>query len=114
MLCIIIVDPVYNPNEKFRSFESLSRLESEIGVPLLSELEKRRRDFLRLIRVKQTAALNDALKQWITDGVPSLIQPTWKSLRLLLRLLDLDELECKVGGALNGTQLCDNSVMDTS
>ena len=107
MLCIIIVDPVYNPNEKF-SFESLFLLQSEIGIPLLSELEKRRRDFLRLIRVKQTAALNDALKRWITDGVPSHIQPTWKNLRLLLCLLDLDELECKVGGVLNDTQLCDD------
>ena len=104
-----IVDPVYNPNEKF-SFESLSLLESAAGIPLLSELKQRRRDFLRLIRVKQTTALNDALKRWITDGVPSHIQPTWKNIRLLLCLLDLDELECKVGRVLNesDTQLCDN------
>ena len=109
MLCIIIVDPMYNPNEKF-SFERISLLQSEIGIPLLSELEKRRCDFLRLIRVKQTSTLKDTLKQWVTDGVPRHIQPTWKNLRLLLGLLDLDELECKVGGALNGTQLCDNIV----
>ena len=108
MLCIIIVDPVYNPNEKF-SFESLSLLQSAAGIPLLSELEKRRRDFLRLIRVKQTATLEDALKQWITVGVPSHIEPTWKSIRLLLCLLNLDKLECQVGRVLkNDNQLSDN------
>ena len=107
MLCII-VDPVYNPNEKF-SFESLSLLQSAAGIPLLSELDRRRRKFLSLIRVKQTSTLEDALKRWITDGVPSHIQPTWKTIRSLLGLLDLDELECQVGRVLkNDSQLSDN------
>jgi hypothetical protein len=101
-----IADPVYNPDEKF-SFESLSILQSVVGIPLLSNLKERRRDFLKLIRVRQTSTPEDALKQWITDGVPSPIQPTWKNIRLLLRLLNLDKLECQIGSVLeNDTQLC--------
>jgi hypothetical protein len=103
-----IVDPVYNPDEKF-SFKSLSLLQSAAGIPLLSKLQERRRDFLKRIRVRQTSTLEDALKQWIrTDGVASQIQPTWKNIRLILRLLDLDKLECQVGRVLKDTQLSDD------
>lgn len=105
MQCInFIVDPVYNPNEKF-SFGSLSLLQSAAGIPLLDELEKRRSDLLRIIRVKQSSTLEDALKQWITDGVPSHIEPTWKNIRLLLCLLCLDELEYQVGRVLENSEI---------
>ena len=100
---IFIVDPVYNPNEKF-SLESLYLFQSVAGIPLLHELKKRRSDLLRIIRVKQTSTLEDALKRWITDGVPSRIEPTWKSIRLLLRLLHLDELECRIGRVLENSE----------
>ena len=104
MQCInFIVDPVYNPNEKF-SFRSLSLLQSAAGIPILDELKKKRLDLLRIIRVKQTSTLEDALKQWITDGVLSRIEPTWKSIRLLLCILHLDELECRVGRILENSE----------
>ena len=95
-------DPVYNPNENF-TFESLSLLQSEADIPLLHELEKKKLDLLRIIRVRQTSTLEDALKQWIAKGVQSHIKPTWKSIRLLLCLLHLDELEKLVGRVLENS-----------
>ena len=92
-------DPVYNPNERF-TLEALSLLQSAAGVPVLRELERKKIDLLRVIRVSVKSSLKDALTRWITDGVPSYIEPTWKKLKLVLCLIDLDKLANQIDGVI--------------
>ena len=83
--------------------EELSLIQSAAGVPLLLKLERKQSHFLRIIRVKQKTPIKDALEQWITDGVPSHIEPTWKNLMMVLCFIELDELANQVDRVLKNS-----------
>ena len=61
------------------------------GIPVLTELIDKNRDFQALIRVRQPD-LFSAIDKWLIAPVRSCIKPTWKNLILVFRLLDLDRL----------------------
>ena len=75
---------------------SLTQLERVAGIPVLTELEVKKRNFQAVIRVKQPD-LSWAINKWLTAPVLSRIKPTWKNLLLVLQLIDLDQVAEEIG-----------------
>ena len=76
---------------------ALSRLEG-VGIPVLASLNANTSFFQQVLSVfapHLSAAFHDAsslLDAWLSSGVLCYLPPTWKSLLLIIRFLNLDEL----------------------
>ena len=73
------------------TFAALTQLEKREGIPVLTALEAKKNEFQAVIRVKQPN-LSWAINKWLTAPVLSRIKPTWRSLLLVLRLINLDRV----------------------
>ena len=75
------------------TFAALTQLERREGIPVLTELEAKRKEFQAVIRVKQRN-LTLAIERWLTINPPveSRIKPTWKNFLCVLRLINLDHV----------------------
>ena len=72
---------------------ALTQLEKREGIPVLTELEAKRKEFQAVIRVKQRN-LTLAIERWLTPNPPveSRIKPMWKNFLCVLHLIKLDHV----------------------
>ena len=73
------------------TMSSLTRLESTVGIQVLTALETKNREFQAVIRVKRDN-VSSAVTKWLTESVQSRIMPSWKNLLSVLRLIKLDDV----------------------
>lgn len=78
------------------TIQGLTLLEEGAGIPILQQIQTKKSDFLRKLRIRQNTPLNNALETWLTKPVPSHIKPTWTNLCYVLRLMDLEPLVNKI------------------
>ena len=91
VLCIVL-SMTESLSEVF-TFAALNQLERREGIPVLTELEAKRKEFQAVIRVKQRN-LTLAIERWLTPNPPveSRIKPTWKNFLCVLCLINLDHV----------------------
>ena len=85
---------------------ALSRLES-IGIPVMTSLFANIDLFQQVLNVliPHLSIFHDhtsLLNAWLSSGVLSRLPPTWKSLLLIIHLLNLDELAQRMETYLSG------------
>ena len=85
------------------SMKGLYLLEHAMGIPILSELVAKQSAFLRIIQVKQSSSIEEALNRWLTNGIKSQIKPSWKNLMHVLCLIELDTLTSDISEVLKGS-----------
>ena len=73
------------------TMSSLTRLESTVGIPVLTELEAKNHEFQVILRVKQYN-VSGAINKWLTAPLLSRIMPSWKNILSVLRLIKLDDV----------------------
>ena len=73
------------------TMSSLTRLESTVGVPVLTALETKNREFQAVIRVKRDN-VSSTINKWLTEPVQSRIIPSWKNFLIVLCLINLDHI----------------------
>ena len=88
--------PVTGYLDEVFSMDSLTQLERVAEIPVVTELEAKKRNFQAVIRVKQPD-LSWAINKWLTAPVLSRIKPTWKNLLLVLQLIDLHQVAEEIG-----------------
>ena len=86
--------------------KDISRLQE--GVQLLKELEIKSKDFQRIIGVKH-CDMHSAFDKWLAQPKPY-IEPTWKKLLLLLRLIDLDQTAKRIEDCIYGISQVSKSI----
>ena len=89
----------FNPESPF-NMRALSLLESVAGIPVMSTLSdytQRIEGILGLVAFGHLD-LNTLLNHWISN-----VPPTWKSLLLIIRQLNLDDLAQRMETYLSGT-----------
>ena len=91
----------FNPESPF-NMRALSLLESAAGIPVmnsLSDYTQRIEGILGPVEFHHTD-LNTLLNYWISNV--RWVPPTWKSLLLIIRLLNLDDLAQQMETYLSG------------
>ena len=78
------------------TIKGLTLLEQGAGIPILQQLQANKDEFLRKLRIRQKTPLNDALETWLNKPILSHIEPTWRNLYCILRLMYLDSLVNKI------------------
>ena len=66
-----------------------------------SQIGSKNKDFQAVLRVKQPDA-GTAMIKWINSVHQTNLKPTWKTLFLVLRLIDLDHLAEEINTYLSG------------
>ena len=96
----------YDPDSRFTT-SALSRLEG-VGIPVMTSLNTN----IQLLRpvlstsVPNAYTFNDTtslLNTWLSSHVSNCLPPTWKSLLLIIRLLNLDDLAQQIETYLSET-----------
>ena len=96
----------YDPDSHF-TMSALSQLEG-VGIPVITSLNTNVYRFQQVLSVfvPYLSAFYNAsslLNAWLSSGVLSRLPPTWKSLLLIIHLLNLDELAQKMEIYLSGS-----------
>ena len=73
------------------TMSSLTRLESTVGIPVLTALETKNHKFQAILRVRQDS-VSSAINKWLTAPLLSRLMPSWKNLLSVLRLIKLDDV----------------------
>ena len=79
---------------------ALYRLERG-GVQVRREISSKNKDFQAVLRQKQPDA-NSAMIKWTNSVHQTSLKPTWKTLLLVLRLINLDHLAEEINTCLSG------------
>ena len=98
--CLCTVPPFDRESQLVTAY-GLYRLE-RAGIPVWRELSDKNRDFQAVLRVREPDA-NLAIIKWLSSGQKANIQPLWKNLLLILRLINLDILAKQIETYLSGT-----------
>ena len=79
---------------------ALYRLERQ-GVQVRNQIRSKNKEFQAVLQVKQPDA-ETAMIKWINSVHQTSLKPTWKTLLLVLRLIDLDHLAEEINTYLSG------------
>ena len=82
------------------TMSSLTRLESTVGIPVLTELEAKNHKFQAILRVRQDS-VSSAINKWLTASLLSRIIPSWKNLLSVLHLIKLDDIADQIEAHLS-------------